>query len=148
MDEYIMYRRRANNKRGVMFARKAAGEMSFKPKNIKRLRAAAGIFSGLLNGLFGSGGGVVAVLFLRRILSNERKAHASATLMILLMSTVSLILYAGEGFVDWKQGLVFVPGGLLGAAVGSAFLKNIKTDKLRRVFGAVLALSGAVMLFS
>ena len=107
----------------------------------------AGITSGLLNGLFGSGGGVVAVMFLRNILQDEKKAHASATLMILIMSIVSLIFYSLYGHVDWGTGISFVPGGIAGAVLGTRFLKNMQSDKLKRLFGLVLAVSGAVMLF-
>ena len=106
----------------------------------------AGITSGTLNGLFGSGGGVVAVMFLRNILGDEKKAHASATLMILIMSTVSLLLYGIYGHVDWNTGIKFVPGGIAGAVLGTYFLKNIKTDKLKKLFGFVLVFSGMVML--
>jgi uncharacterized membrane protein YfcA len=108
--------------------------------------ALAGIVSGFLNGLFGSGGGVLAVMFLRKMIGDERKAHATATLMILVMSIVSFALYALNGHVEFKEGLAFMPGGVVGALLGSAFLKNIKSDVLRRVFGGVIAVSGVVML--
>lgn len=105
-----------------------------------------GAVCGFLNGLFGSGGGVVAVMLLRTLISDERKAHASATLMILLMSGVSFGLYAANGSVDYETALMLVPGGLVGAAVGSMFLKKVKSDFLRRLFGGVIAVSGVVML--
>ena len=115
-------------------------------KSEKTKKAAAGLTSGFLNGLFGSGGGVVAVMFLRNITGDEKKAHASATLMILIMSTISLFFYSMYGHVEWKTGFSFVPGGVIGAVLGTYFLKNIKTDKLKRLFGLVLAVSGMVML--
>ena len=108
----------------------------------------AGGISGFFNGLFGSGGGVIAVMFLRSILSDEKKAHASATLMILIMSTVSFVLYAIYGHVDWQTGLKLVPGGIIGALIGTFALKNIKNTKLKKLFAVVLVVSGAVMLFS
>lgn len=115
-------------------------------KKKKLQMALAGVTSGFLNGLFGSGGGVVAVMFLRSMLDDEKKAHASATLMILVMSAASLALYGIYGHVDWKTGFSFVPGGIAGAVLGTVLLKNIKTDKLKRLFGLVLAVSGVVML--
>ena len=108
----------------------------------------AGLASGFLNGLFGSGGGVVAVLLLRPLIGDEKKAHASATMMILVLSLVSLSLYALYGQVPWSDGFRFIPGGLVGAVLGTRFLKNVKGDLLRRIFGAVLVLSGAVMLIA
>ncbi len=108
--------------------------------------ALGGGISGFFNGLFGSGGGVVAVMFLRNILKDEKKAHASATLMILVMSIVSLVFYALYGHVDWQTGFKLMPGGVAGALLGTVLLKNIKNTKLKRLFGLVLVISGAVML--
>lgn len=115
--------------------------------NSKYKKAVAGITSGFLNGLFGSGGGVVAVMFLRSILEDEKKAHASATLMILIMSIVSFILYFIYGHIDWQMGIRLVPGGVAGALLGTVMLKNIKNNLLKKLFAAVLVVSGAVMLF-
>ena len=109
-------------------------------------KTAAGITSGFFNGIFGSGGGVVAVMFLRNILGNEKKAHASATLMILVMSCVSFGFYAFYGHVDWQTGFMLVPGGVVGAVIGTVLLKNIKNNKLKKVFAVVLVVSGVVML--
>ena len=116
-------------------------------KDRKKLKiAGGGIISGFFNGLFGSGGGVVAVMFLRNILNDEKKAHASATLMILVMSSVSLAFYALYGHVDWQTGFKLMPGGIAGAILGTTLLKNIKNEKLKKLFGLVLVISGAVML--
>lgn len=120
--------------------------MKLKNKNHNLLWC--GLLSGFFNGLFGSGGGVIAVMFLQKIISDEKKAHASATLMILIMSIVSIIFYALYGHIEWKQGLMFVPGGLIGAIIGAKILKNIKTNNLKRLFGLILVVSGVVMLFS
>ena len=107
----------------------------------------AGAVSGVLNGLFGSGGGVAAVLFLRSLLGDEQKAHASATLMILIMSTVSLTLYALGGHVDFAGALPLLPAGAAGAVAGTVLLKKLKPTKIKKLFGAVMAISGAVMIF-
>ena len=115
-------------------------------KKEKTKKLLAGVTSGFLNGLFGSGGGVVAVMFLRNILQDEKKAHASATLMILIMSVVSLVFYGLYGHIDWSTGFSFIPGGIIGSVLGTRFLKNMQSDKLKRLFGLVLAVSGVVML--
>ena len=108
----------------------------------------SGVVSGLLNGLFGSGGGVVAVMFLRDITKDEKKAHASATLMILIMSILSLFLYSSRGDVDWQTGFKFIPGGIIGAVLGTFILKKMTNDKLKKFFAVILIISGGVMLFS
>lgn len=108
----------------------------------------AGVTSGFLNGLFGSGGGVVAVMFLRNIIGDEKKAHASATLMIVIMSTVSFVFYMIYGHVDWQTGLKLVPGGIAGAVAGTVLLKKMKNNGVKKLFALVLVISGMVMLFS
>lgn len=117
-----------------------------KKKALVRLAAAGGA-CGLINGLFGGGGGVIAVIALRALLSDERRAHATATLTMLLTSGVSLFLYAISGHVAWREGLMLLPGGLVGAALGAHALKKIDADRLRRLFGALLVLSGLFLFF-
>ncbi|MBR5502197.1 MAG: sulfite exporter TauE/SafE family protein [Oscillospiraceae bacterium] len=105
----------------------------------------AGALCGFINGLFGSGGGVIAVMALRRFLPQEQRVHATATLTVFLMSAVSFALYLTGGSVDLAEGLRYLPGGFAGALLGAKALKNCGGDKLRRFFGGVIALSGAVM---
>lgn len=105
----------------------------------------AGAFCGFINGLFGSGGGVIAVMALRRFVGDEQQVHATATLTVFLMSAVSFVLYLMGGSVDLGEGLRYLPGGFIGAVVGAAALKKCGGDKLRRLFGGVIAVSGAVM---
>lgn len=109
--------------------------------------ALAGVVSGFLNGMFGSGGGVAAVMFLRGIDKDERRVHATATLTMLIMSAVSFALYAANDSVDFSSALRFMPGGVVGAATGALWLKNIDVKVLKRVFGGAIAVSGVVMLF-
>ena len=111
-----------------------------------RLAAAGGI-SGLINGLFGGGGGVLAVIALRALLPDERRAHATATLTMLVMSGVSLCFYALSGSIAWREGLSLLPGGLIGAGLGALALKKIDANKLRRLFAALLVLSGLFLFF-
>ncbi len=114
----------------------------------KDLRLAAiGALCGVLNGLFGSGGGVVAVLLLRRELGDDRVVHASTTLAVLIMSAASLALYAAFGKLQTDGVLMFIPGGIAGAVGGALWLKSIDTSKLRKLFAAAMCVSGAVMLF-
>lgn len=107
-----------------------------------------GVAGGFLNGLFGSGAGIICVLMLRGVLDDERKAHATSTLVVLMMSAVSLVFYALEGGSELWGSARFIPGGIAGAVAGAMWLKGIKTDLLRRIFGGIIAVSGAVMLLS
>ena len=61
-------------------------------KNIKLI--ITGVFTGLANGIFGSGGGTIAVPFMERLLNiNAHKSHATAIALILPLSIISATIY-------------------------------------------------------
>ena len=115
--------------------------------NISKPRAAvAGFIGGILNGLFGSGGGAAAVPILEYGGGDARKSHAMSAAIMLFISIVSA---AGNAFLghfpinDVKQ---LLPAGILGAGVGAVLLRKVDNDILRRIFGALLIFSGGRML--
>lgn len=104
---------------------------------------AAGLATGLLNGLFGSGGGIVAVSFLKKLGLPSKRAHATSVFIILALSAVSACLY--RSYIDFSQCLQYLPGGLAGAATGALVLRRIPDFWLRKAF-AVFILYAAVRL--
>lgn len=52
---------------------------------------------GLLNGLLGTGGGILAVAFLRRQGLGQPQAQATALCLMLPLSAISLAVYALHG---------------------------------------------------
>ena len=105
-----------------------------------------GLTAGLLNGLFGSGGGVVAVPLLERSKLEQRKCHATSVVLIFVLSLFSAGMYAFSGNLDISTAFEFIPAGLLGAIVGAALLKKIKNNILKRIFGAIILIS-AIRMF-
>jgi uncharacterized membrane protein YfcA len=106
---------------------------------------AAGLAMGLLNGLFGSGGGIVAVAFLKKLGLSAKGAHATSVLIILALSCLSVFFY--RSYIDFSQCLRYLPGGLAGAAAGALFLRRIPDFWLRKAF-AVFILYAAVRLLA
>jgi len=106
-----------------------------------------GLTAGVLNGLFGSGGGVVAVPLLERAQIEQRKCHATSVVLIFVLSLVSTVMYAVGGRLDFSTAMQFIPAGLVGALVGATLLKKIKNDLLRRIFGVIILISAVRMLF-
>lgn len=106
-----------------------------------------GAASGIMNGLFGSGGGLIAVPCLEKHGFPVKQSHASA---IALTSVFSLISAAGYGFsgnLPISEAVKYIPAGLAGAFAGSLIMKRINPALLKRIFGLVMIYSGARLLW-
>ena len=101
---------------------------------------------GGLNGLFGSGGGMVAVPMLRKLGLKSEECHATSMAVIFPLAAVSGALYLGSGQVTLAEALPYLPGGVIGAIVGAMLLPKIKTIWLRRIFGVVILAAAARLL--
>ena len=105
-----------------------------------------GAVIGMVNGLFGAGGGLLAVPVLKKMGLEGAKAHANAVAVILPVSVVSATLYLAKGYVGFSDAFQFVPTGLLGAVVGTYILKKISPLWLKRIFGGFMVYAGVRLL--
>lgn len=120
-------------------------------KNNKFIRylkfAGIGLVTGVANGLFGSGGGTIAVPAMVLILGvEEHKAHATAISIILPLSVMSSVFYITNGFVDWWLTLKVTLGGLAGGFLGAKLLGICPTELLGKIFGVFMIIAGVRML--
>ena len=107
-----------------------------------------GLFAGLLNGFFGSGGGVIAVLSLERFFHKEtKKCHATAVAVILPLCIVSLFAYLGKGFADWSLIFKASLGGAVGGFIGAKLLSRISPKYIHKIFGVILGVAAVRMVF-
>ncbi len=104
-----------------------------------------GFVSGILNGLFGAGGGVVAVPLLEKSGIPAKKAHATSIAIILPTSLISAVLYYFAGNIDLSSSAAYLPAGMVGAAVGAILLKKISVKWLKCIF-AGLIIAGAIRM--
>lgn len=109
--------------------------------------AFTGILSGFLNGLFGSGGGIIAVPLFKKSGFSVKEAHATALLMMFCLSAVSAGLYLYEGRLSFGDAAGFLPGGIIGAVLASVFFKKMNPALLRKIFGGFVTFSAARMLW-
>ncbi|MBQ8781715.1 MAG: sulfite exporter TauE/SafE family protein [Oscillospiraceae bacterium] len=107
-----------------------------------------GAVTGAVNGIFGSGGGTVAVPMLDKAGFEPKSSHASSIAITLPLSIVSAVFYAAENAFDFKDALPLIPFGLGGAVLGSIFLKKVSNTWLKILFGAFLIFSGGRMLLT
>lgn len=105
--------------------------------------AAVGMISGLLNGLLGSAGGVIAVICLEKIGSNNKSSHAESLAIMLPVSLLSLAFYYLNGeYADTDIVYKILFAGVLGAAVGSICFKKISVKHLKKIFAFLLVCAG------
>ncbi len=107
-----------------------------------------GIITGLCNGLFGSGGGIIAVPCMEKFLKVEKhKAHASAISIILPLTIISVYYYIKNDYLIWGLAVYVSIGGSIGGYIGARLLKNIPTDILRKIFGVFMLMAAIRMVF-
>lgn len=113
-----------------------------------RLKAVlGGAAVGAANGLFGGGGGMIAVPLLLRMGRSALRAHATAIAVVLPASLVSAAVYLLKGAVPFAVLLPAALGVLLGGLLGARLLPRIPERALGAVFSAFMLAAGLRMLF-
>ncbi len=110
------------------------------------ITAAAGLAIGIVNGLLGAGGGMLAVPMLKKMGLEQKAAHANAVALILPVSVLSAILYLSKNYVNLSDAIAYIPTGILGAILGTYFLKKISPLWLKRIFGIFMVYAGIRLL--
>ena len=75
----------------------------------------AGIGAGAVNGLFGAGGGMIAVPIIKGKDKNQKEAQASAVGVILPLCMLSAAIYYIKGYYTLSEALPYVPFSVAGA---------------------------------
>ncbi len=98
----------------------------------------SGFLPGLINGLLGTGGGILAVSLLKKQGCSPNEAHATAVGLMLPLSIVSLMVCVFRENGSLLQNWFFVFPALSGSALGAWLLKKIKPNKLRFFFALLI----------
>ena len=106
-----------------------------------------GMVTGVVNGLFGSGGGTIVVPAMVLLLgTDEHKAHATAISIILPLTLVSAFFYISNKFVDWEITIKVVLGGTVGGFAGAKLLNICPPNLLRKIFAVFIIIASIRML--
>ena len=101
-----------------------------------------GLITGFCNGLFGSGGGMIAVPALKKYASAEtKKSHATAIAVVLPITVVSIFRYAGFCKLDYATLVAVIAGGISGSVTGAILFKKISSRILTIAFGVVMLIT-------
>lgn len=116
--------------------------LTSKRKNRPLLSAIFGVAVGAANGLFGGGGGMIAVPALTLTGVPSKKAHATAIAIILPLSLISGAVYLAKGAADPSVILPSCAGVVVGGVVGALLLKKINSRGLSLLFYALMIAAG------
>lgn len=103
----------------------------------------AGALAGILNGLFGAGGGLVLVPLLSGWAKlEEKRSFATSVAVILPLSVVSYTLFCLSGGNVWGDALPYLLGGIAGGLLSARLFRNISALWLHRLFGVLILYGG------
>ena len=109
--------------------------------------AASGI--GVLGGLFGVGGGILFVPVLVLVFGFEQHRAQGTTLIAMVPPTglLAFLNYARAGQVDWRAGLLLMPGVFLGGVAGARLALRLAPRPMRMLFAMLVFLAGAFEVY-
>ena len=114
-------------------------------KNIRLL--VLGVGAGLCNGLFGSGGGMIAVPALERVENLRAKnAHATAIGVVLMPTLVSIYRYRSFTECDALTLGSICIGGVVGSILGAGLMKKFSSELLKKAFGIIILITAVRMV--
>jgi len=109
-----------------------------------------GVGGGVASGLFGIGGGTIMVPILGLLLGFAQHRAQGTSLVALIPPTglLAVLAYGRAGYVDWRTGLLLVPGVFLGGIAGGKLAKRIPSALMRKIFAALMFLLGMWQVYS
>lgn len=117
-------------------------------KKKRILTVVLGFLIGTINGLLGAGGGMLAVPALKKLGLDQKDAHRNAVAVILPLTVFSALLYLIDSRVKISDAVIYIPGGLIGAVLGTFLLKKISSKWLAVIFSGFMIYSGVRLLFA
>ena len=120
--------------------------MKTKRKFVKSITA--GMLTGAVNGIFGGGGGMVAVPLLSKMLGFEDKqSHATAIFVIAPVCAASAIIYIINGYAALDVIIPAAIGTVAGGFLGAYSLSKFSSSAVSYIFIAIMFAAGIRMLF-
>jgi uncharacterized membrane protein YfcA len=112
------------------------------------LGAASGGLVGLVLGLVGGGGSILAVPLMVYLVGvpSPHMAIGTSALSVAVNAATSLAPHARAGNVRWRCAFTFAAAGIMGAWLGSSLGKAINGQRLLFLFALVMIVVGARML--
>ncbi len=112
--------------------------------------AVIGIITGFMAGMLGIGGAIIMIPALVFFLGLTQQAAQGTSLAVMLppIGIIAAFNYYKAGQVNIKFALILAATFLVGSYFGSKLAINIPQPVLKKIFGILLLLVAAKMLFS
>lgn len=109
-----------------------------------------GIITGIMAGLLGIGGAIIMIPALVFLLGLSQHAAQGTSLAVMLppIGLIAAYNYYKAGEVNIKFALILAAAFIVGSYFGSKIALNITPTVLKKIFGILLLLVAAKMLFS
>ena len=109
----------------------------------------SGIAAGVINGLFGAGGGMILVpILICWIHMDDQDAFATSVAVIFPICFISFLVYCRSSFVDIPSAIPYLWGGLIGGFAGGKIFHRISPAFLHKLFGVLILWGGIRSLWS
>lgn len=105
-----------------------------------------GVLIGLINTLFGAGGGIIAVSILNKQYKNQKKSQATAVAIILPLTVITAIRYLKSGYMTISESIPYIIPGFFGAIAGSKILKKTNNKLLKVLFSIIMLWAGVRLI--
>ncbi|MCL2107587.1 MAG: sulfite exporter TauE/SafE family protein [Oscillospiraceae bacterium] len=105
-----------------------------------------GVLVGVLNGLLGAGGGMLAVPLLKKLGLQQTNAHATSVAVILPLAAMSAAAYLWLDYFQLPDAAVYLLPGIAGALLGALLLAKIPGQWLRKIFACFMIWAGIRMI--
>jgi len=104
-----------------------------------------GLVSGFINGLFGSGAGMIILPGLISVMKMDSKVARGTSLFILVIVSIITTIFYFKNITDYTALWFITVGGILGGVIGSKFSKIISGNLLKVILGIMMLVSGIRM---
>jgi uncharacterized membrane protein YfcA len=108
-----------------------------------------GLAAGLLGALCGVGGGIVMVPAFVGLLGIEQKQAVATSMAVIIVTSVAATLNnaRANNLIDWRVVAATGVAAAIAAWFGSDLMRSLGNQTLTRIFGVLLVVFGARMLW-
>ena len=107
-----------------------------------------GLVSGFINGLFGSGAGMIVLPGLISVYGFDSKKARGTSLFILIAVSIITAFFYVKNITDYQALWFITAGGITGGILGANFVKKIPDRYVRIILAIIMIVSGFRMLLA